>query len=92
MTSHACYHHSMSSLQAMEWLIQHQADVDIDEPIPPPTSNNTPQLNMKELSADDNIKTTEKSKKSDQLPVKVNKTKKHSRRRKWEFVPDQVVS
>ena len=92
----------MSSLQAMEWLIQHQADTDIDDPIPPMPTNKpqdiTPSQAEATLSLPANITegiTTEDSsaiKKPEERTTKVNKAKRPSRRRKWEFVPDQVVS
>lgn len=92
----------MSSLQAMEWLIQHQGDSDIDEPIPPTQTNSTKDITTisqteatLSVPADITKETTEESptaKKTDEHSTKINKTKKHSRRRKWEFVPDQVVS
>ena len=90
----------MSSLQAMEWLIQHQADKDIDDPIPPPPPANSPQESspLKDtlsVSTEINKNTTEDTagaQKSDEHSAKVNKTQRHTKRRKWEFVPDQVVS
>ena len=92
--------YSMSSLQAMEWLIQHQADKDIDDPIPPPPPANSPQESspLKDtlsVSTEINKNTTEDTpgaQKSDEHSAKVNKTQRHTKRRKWEFVPDQVVS
>ena len=100
ISSHAHHMYSMSSLQAMEWLIQHQGDVDIDDPIPqPPPTNNSQELcplkDTPSVAADINKGATEGSpgaQKSDEHSTKVNKTQKHTRRRKWEFVPDQVVS
>ena len=103
----------MSSLQAMEWLIQHQADKDIDDPIPqPPTSGTQESYPLKDISVSTDVTkedspgakkpdevstdvTNEDSpgaKKPDEHTTKVNKTKKQTKRRKWEFVPDQVVS
>ena len=88
----------MSSLQAMEWLIQHQGDPDIDEQIPPTPTNSTQNISLSQvdttLSLSISKGTTEESPNTnnDELSTKLNKTKKYSRRRKWEFVPDQVVS
>ena len=88
----------MSSLQAMEWLIQHQADKDIDDPIPQPPTSDTHEsypLNDISLSTDVTKETTEDSpgaKIPDEHTSRVNKTKKQAKRRKWEFVPDQLVS
>ena len=90
--------YSMSSLQAMEWLIQHQADKDIDDPIPQPPTSDTHEsypLNDISLSTDVTKETTEDSpgaKIPDEHTSRVNKTKKQAKRRKWEFVPDQLVS
>ena len=90
----------MSSLQAMEWLIQHQGDSDIDEQIPPTPTNNTQDIPLSQveatlsLPADISKETTEDlpNANTDRPSIKISKTKKYSRRRKWEFVPDQVVS
>lgn len=91
---------NMSSLQAMEWLIQHQGDSDIDEPIPPAPTNSPQDVTLSQTEATLSVPagitkdTTEDSPaadKPDKHSTKVNKTMKHSRRRKWEFVPDQVA-
>ena len=84
----------------MEWLIQHQGDADIDEQIPPTSTNNTQDVSLSQveatlsLPADISKETTEHlpNANDDEPLIKISKTKKYSRRRKWEFVPDQVVS
>ena len=102
VTDNYHYVHSMSSLQAMEWLIQHQGDTDIDDPISPAPTNKPQDITPSQAeatlllsAADITGAVTEDSsatKKPEEHSTKVNKAKKPSRRRKWEFVPDQVVS
>ena len=42
----------MSSLQAMEWLIQHQGDSNnIDEQFPPTLTNNTQDISLSQVEA-----------------------------------------
>jgi len=91
----------MSSLQAMEWLIQHQTDTDIDDPIPPTSANKPQDITPSQAEAtlllpadiSEGVKEDlSATKKPEEHSTKVNKAKKPSRRRKWEFVPDQVVS
>ena len=101
---HSSIHHSysMSCLQAMEWLIQHQNDSDIDDPISsssttkPSDTNNVslqgetllplPAAIPQEGIASDSSTSSRKDK------SKSDKPKKGVKRRKWEFVPDKAVS
>ena len=41
----------MSSLRAMEWLIQHQGDSDIDKQIPPTPTNNAQDISLSQVEA-----------------------------------------
>ncbi|XP_065916525.1 ubiquitin-associated domain-containing protein 1-like [Dysidea avara] len=92
---------NMSCLQAMEWLIQHQNDSDIDDPISsssttkPSDTNNVslqgetllplPAAIPQEGIASDSSTSSRKDK------SKSDKPKKGVKRRKWEFVPDKAA-
>jgi len=107
-TYHLCEHtvqlhlsyYSMSCLQAMEWLFQHQNDSDIDDPI---TSITTKPSNTRNISQGDTMLplpaaipqegiASDSTTSSRKDKSKSEKPRKGVKRRKWEFVPDKAVS